>query len=65
MNNKFDKLTTSSLFFIKLLKINWLIIFCLLILAVVGVASLYSAAGGDWDPWAKNHSIRLILGFER
>ncbi len=63
MNNKFDKLTTSSFFFIKLLKINWLIIFCLLILAVVGVASLYSAAGGDWDPWAKNHSIRLILGF--
>ena len=24
---------------------------------------MYSAAGGSWDPWAKNHLTRLIFGF--
>ncbi len=52
-----------TIFISKLLKINWIIIFCLIFLSVVGVASLYSAAGSDWYPWAKNHLIRLIFGF--
>ena len=52
-----------TIFLSKLLKINWIIIFCLIFLSVVGVASLYSAAGSDWYPWAKNHLIRLIFGF--
>ena len=61
--NKFSSETMISVFFSKLFKINWIIIFCLSFLGLVGVASLYSAAGGDWNPWAKSHMIRLIFGF--
>ena len=61
--NKFSSETIITVFFSKLLKINWIIIFCLIFLGLVGVASLYSAAGSDWNPWARNHLIRLIFGF--
>ena len=61
--NKFSSESIITVFFSKLLKINWIIIFCLIFLGLVGVASLYSAAGSDWTPWARNHLIRLIFGF--
>ncbi len=61
--NKFSSETIITVFVSKLLKINWIIIFCLIFLGLVGVASLYSAAGSDWNPWARNHLIRLIFGF--
>ncbi|MCB9987015.1 MAG: rod shape-determining protein RodA [Rhodospirillales bacterium] len=32
-------------------------------LAFVGFAALYSAAGGDWDPWARQQAIRFAIGF--
>ena len=60
-----NELSTESVLFsflFKFLRINWLIIFCLISLGLIGVISLYSAAGGSWDPWAKNHLIRLIFG---
>ena len=61
-SNKFSEQTFGSLFVSKLFKLNFLIIISLILLGLVGVASLYSAAGGSWDPWAKNHLIRLIFG---
>ena len=61
--NKFSSETIITIFFSKFLKINWVIILCLIFLGLVGIASLYSAAGSDWNPWAKNHLIRLIFGF--
>ena len=61
-NNKFSEKTLSSIFLLKLSKINWLIIFCVIILGFVGVTSLYSASGGNWEPWAKNHLLRLSFG---
>ena len=60
--NKFLSQSILFSFLLKFLRINWLIIFCLLFLGFVGVISLFSAAGGSWEPWAKNHFIRLILG---
>ena len=60
--NKFSEKNVRSIFFSKLLKLNLLIIICVILLGFVGVVSLYSAAGGYWDPWAKNHLIRLIFG---
>ena len=60
--NKFSSETVVFSFLLKFLKINWLIIFCLTFLGFIGVISLYSAAGGNWDPWAKNHLIRLLFG---
>ncbi len=61
--NKFSSDTLITNFFSKLFKINFIIIFSLIFLGLVGVASLYSAAGSDWNPWAKNHLIRLIFWF--
>ena len=60
--NKFSTDTNLNVLFTKFLKINWIIVFCVLFLGCVGVASLYSAAGGSWNPWAKNHLIRLTIG---
>ena len=65
MNYKFKKFSEESfgsILFSKLFKLNLLIIMCVILLGLVGVASLYSAAGGNWDPWARNHLIRLIFG---
>jgi len=60
---KFSTDTYFKNFLLKFIKINWLIVSCLILLGSFGVASLYSAAGGSWDPWAENHLIRLIFGF--
>ncbi len=43
----------------KLLSINWLLIILIVLVAGVGFAMLYSAAGGDVDPWAKRQMIRF------
>ena len=32
------------------------------LLSLIGVAMLYSAAGGAWQPWALTHAVRLVLG---
>ena len=60
--NKFSDKTFGNLLLFKLLKLNWVIVISVILLGFVGVASLYSASGGSWDPWAKNHLIRLLFG---
>ena len=42
-----------------LLRLNWLLILMLAMLAGAGVITLYSAAGGSWNPWAIRHLIRF------
>ena len=61
-SNRFSTDNSSSILLTKLLKINWLIVLCVVFLGLIGVAALYSAAGGNWNPWAKSHLIRLIVG---
>ena len=60
--NKFHQETLFSILISKLLKINWIIVFCIILLCLIGVASLYSAAGGDWNPWAKSHLYKSVFG---
>ena len=60
--NKFYEETFFSILISKLLKINWIIVFCVILLCLIGVASLYSAAGGEWDPWAKSHLYKSVFG---
>ena len=38
-------------------------LFIVLLLNVIGVMMLYSAAGGEWSPWAKQHAIRGLAGW--
>ena len=47
----------------KLKKINYFFLFIIILLSIIGFASLYSAAGGDFDPWAKKHAYRFIIFF--
>ncbi len=46
----------------RLSKMNWWLIFLIFCIASVGMASLYSAAGGAMDPWALKHLQRFIVG---
>ena len=43
----------------KLMRVNWLFVFCVCLLAAVGYAALYSAAGGSPEPYAQNQLIRF------
>ena len=60
--NKFHEESIFSVLINKLFKINWIIVFCVILLCMIGVASLYSAAGGEWNPWAKSHFFRSFFG---
>ena len=46
----------------RLLAVPWTIVCLALILGTIGVFALYSAAGGDWSPWAWKHMIRIGIG---
>ena len=44
----------------KIININILFIFIVILLSLIGMAALYSA-GGSFDPWAKKHIIRFSI----
>jgi rod shape determining protein RodA len=46
----------------KLAKINWWLVFLIFCMSGVGTASLYSAAGGNFEPWASRQLIRFGVG---
>jgi len=46
----------------KLFRVSWLYVLLLCALAGVGYAALYSAAGGNADPYARQHIIRFAFG---
>lgn len=39
------------------------LVISVIVLAAVGLAALYSAAGGDWNPWARQQAVRFAVGF--
>lgn len=46
----------------KLQQLNWGLIGLISIVAAIGFAMLYSAANGDWSPWAYRQMIRYAVG---
>ena len=48
----------------KLWSINWGLVLLLTILAGIGFATLYSAANGSWQPWARQagDALRRVAG---
>ena len=48
--------------FRKLLLVNWGLVALVLAIASIGIAMLYSAAGGAWSPWASRQLARLVVG---
>lgn len=47
----------------KIFKVSFSYIFLIVLLAVIGTITLYSAANGAWNPWALKHFLRFILAF--
>jgi rod shape determining protein RodA len=42
--------------------LNWPLLMALCLLAGIGLAALYSVAGGSWSPWAERHALRFLVG---
>ena len=49
--------------FLKFQKLNYLLLFLVILISFIGAAGLYSAAGGSYSPWASRHLIRLSVLF--
>ena len=47
----------------KLTKLNFLFLFIIILLSIIGFLALYSAANGNIDPWAKKQIIRFSITF--
>ncbi len=47
----------------KLYNISFSYVMFIVILAAIGIDMLYSAANGNWSPWAINQLIRFGMGF--
>jgi len=47
----------------KFANISFSFVLYIVILALIGVVVLYSAANGSWRPWALNQLIRFVMGF--
>lgn len=46
----------------KLLRLNWELVFLIILTASIGFAMLYSAANGNLDPWASRQISRFSVG---
>ena len=46
----------------KLLLLNWPFLLLITAITAVGVAALYSVAGGSLEPWASRHVVRFCIG---
>ena len=47
----------------KLWRVNWPLLAVLGLISAIGVAALYSVAGGSFQPWAEKHALRVLAGF--
>ena len=47
----------------KLLNVHWFFVFLICLTATIGVAMLYSAANGSFQPWASRQLARFGVGF--
>lgn len=55
------RLSNEPGFLYKLRHFNWLLLILLTMLAGVGFLALYSAGGGQIDPWASKHAVRYLI----
>ncbi len=55
-------ITNDLTFLQKISALNWWLILLIICITSVGLASLYSAAGGSMDPWASRQMMRFAVG---
>lgn len=46
----------------EVLHVDWVLLAGLALLAGIGTATLYSVAGGSFEPWAERHAFRFLMG---
>ncbi len=46
----------------KLMRVPWLVVVVMAAIVAIGLASLYSVAGGSFSPWAERHVVRFLAG---
>jgi rod shape determining protein RodA len=46
----------------KLMSVHWPVLIVTCIIAGIGIGSLYSVAGGQFNPWAERHALRFVIG---
>lgn len=46
----------------KLMRVNWLLLAVMALIVSIGLASLYSIAGGSFAPWGEHHIVRFLAG---
>ena len=61
--NKKKQFYIKDNFFDKIFKLDWTLLFVVLLICIVGFGALYSASDGNLSPWALNHFYRSLLGF--
>jgi rod shape determining protein RodA len=54
--------TSPQTFAEKLWRVQWVVLVLVVLIASVGVSSLYSVAGGSFEPWAEQHALRVAVG---
>ncbi len=47
----------------KIFSMSFTYMFLIILLAIIGTVTLYSAANGDWQPWAIQHITRFVTAF--
>jgi rod shape determining protein RodA len=57
------RVKTTPTGFSKVFYVNWALVLVVTAVAAVGFLMLYSVAGGDLDPWARDQMQRFALGF--
>jgi rod shape determining protein RodA len=46
----------------KLMSVHWPVLIVTCLIAAIGMASLFSVAGGQFNPWAERHALRFVVG---
>jgi rod shape determining protein RodA len=54
--------TARDTVWLKFKRLNWGMIFLICVVTMVGLLSLYSAAGGHFSPWANRQFYRFLFG---
>jgi len=47
----------------KIFSMSFTYMLLIILLAIIGTVTLYSAANGDWQPWAIRHIMRFVTAF--
>jgi rod shape determining protein RodA len=61
MAHSFDYTRARLGFAEKCVNLNWGLVLLLGVVAAIGIAMLYSAANGSWQPWAEKQAVRFAV----